>query len=274
MINIVTALQCEARPLIDRYKLRGNSKHSAFRYYQNDDLQLIISGMGKLAAATATAYLAATGSSQSSAWLNIGIAGHADKALGEPLLAHKIIDTASQQQWFPGIVFDPPCASETLMTVDRAAQEYPQAMMVDMEASGFYAAAARFQSCELIHSLKIISDNSDHATDNISEKSTIALINQNMSTIDVLIGELQPLASQLNLIEQSPSEVYTFMEQWHFTTYQQNELRHLLRRWYALSLSTSPIPNDFAQHTTGKAVLVAIKKFLDEQPTHFNEAHK
>ncbi len=271
MINIITALQCEARPLIEYYKLRGNARHNAFRCYQNDEIQLIVSGIGKLAAATATTYLAAsTSSATSCAWLNLGIAGHADKAIGVPLLAHKLIDHASEQQWFPGIVMPIPCDSETLTTVDKPEQAYRKETMVDMEASGFYAAASRFQSCELIHSLKIISDNQQHASEQVTEKTTIAIINDNMATIDSVINPLLKLSSQLNTIEQLPAEMYDFMAQWHFTTYQQNELRLLLRRWHALSLTNKPSHHDFSAHTTSKAVLSAVKKFLDKQPISFN----
>jgi len=272
MINIITALQCEARPLIEHYKLRGNARHNAFRCYQSDEMQLIVSGIGKLAAATATTYLAASNSGATTcAWLNLGIAGHADKPVGEALLAHKLIDSASEQQWFPGIVMPIICNSATLTTVDKPEQSYRKGTMVDMEASGFYAAAARFQSCELIHSLKIISDNRQHTSEQITEKTTTAMIHDSIATIDSIINPLLELSSQLNAIEQVPPEMYDFMAQWHFTTYQQNELRHLLRRWHALSLANKPSPHDFTNHTTSKAVLVAIKIFLDAEPISFNK---
>lgn len=272
MINIITALQCEARPLIEHYKLRGNARHSAFRCYQNDEVQLIVSGIGKLAAATATTYLAASNRDETTcAWLNLGIAGHADKPIGEPLLVHKLIDDASEQQWFPGIVMPITCDSGTLTTVDKPEKTYRRNTMVDMEASGFYAAASRFQSCELIHSLKIISDNQQHTPEQITEKTTTAMIHDNIVTIDSIINPLLQLSSLLNTIEQAPAEIYDFMAQWHFTIYQQNELRHLLRRWHALSLANKPSPHDFTSHTTSKAVLIAIKSFLDEQSVSFNQ---
>jgi len=271
VINIITALQCEARPLIEYYKLRGNARHSAFRCYQNDEIQLTISGIGKLAAATATTYLAASNPGGTScAWLNLGIAGHAKTSIGKPMLAHKIIDNASERQWFPGMVMPITCDSEVLTTVDKPEKTYRKATMVDMEASGFYAAASRFQSCELIHSLKIISDNQQYTSEQITEKTTLAMINDNITTIDSIIQPLLELSSELNTIEQPPPEMYDFMAQWHFTTYQQNELRHLLRRWHALSLSNKPSHHDFSRHTTSKTVLIAIKVFLDQQPVSFN----
>jgi len=272
VINIICALQCEARPLIEHYRLQGNARHSAFRCYQNDEMRLVVCGVGKLAAATATAYLAALSLPTSDAWLNLGIAGHADREIGEPLLAHKLIDASSERQWFPAIVIPAPCASETLTTVDKPEAAYREETMVDMEATGFYAAASRFQSSELIHSLKVISDNRGHHSDNISEKSTSGLIHRNIHTLDSIITQLQQLVAQLHQIAQTPAEVYSFMEQWHFTAYQQNELRHLIRRWYALTPDTPPLPVDFSDYKNSKAVIKAIREQLDNRPIRFDEA--
>lgn len=272
MINIITALPCEARALIDHYRLQGNRRHNAFRCYQNDELQLIISGVGKIAAAIATTFLAASAPQRCSAWLNLGIAGHPHKPVGEPLFAHKIIDAATAQSFYPGIILSPPCPTAPLTTVDTPEQHYRENTMVDMEASGFYAAASRFQSCELIHSLKIISDNQAHSTDHITEKTVTAFIADNLNTIDAIITALQPLAVQLENTKQPPAELYAFMERWRFTAYQQNELRLLLRRWHALALDIPPDPRDFTDYKNGKAILIAIKDHLDAQPIRFEQA--
>ena len=56
MINILTALPCEAKPLIHHYRLNGRQVHG-FRIYENSDMRLIVSGIGKVAAAAACACL-------------------------------------------------------------------------------------------------------------------------------------------------------------------------------------------------------------------------
>ena len=77
MIQLLTALKCEARPLIEAFNLvrcQGNGPHEL---YQNGELQLLVSGPGKTAAAAATAFaFASSGLQENTAWLNIGIAGH------------------------------------------------------------------------------------------------------------------------------------------------------------------------------------------------------
>ena len=57
MLNLIVATQTEARPLIAHFHLQAANLGSAFPLYHKDDLRLIISGIGKIAAATATAYL-------------------------------------------------------------------------------------------------------------------------------------------------------------------------------------------------------------------------
>lgn len=274
MISIVTALRCEALPLIDHYRLHHDGSHSQFHHYRNDEIQLIISGVGKLAAATATAYLAASTQQQCIAWLNLGIAGHADRAIGKPLLADRIIDAASGQRWYPGFALSFLCGSDSLTTIDQPDDTYNRSTMVDMEASGFFAAASRFQSCELIHALKIISDNRTLGTEHINKKMVSGLIAENLETIENTVSNLLQLAAQLAQIEQPPGNFYEFLERWHFTTYQQNELRNQLLRWRALLPHRPPSPADFGELGSSKSVLSAIKTHLDLQPINFDVTNR
>ena len=56
MINIIIAIQCEAKPLLKHYGLKGSTDHGPFRIYEGEDMRLILSGIGKIAAAAATSY--------------------------------------------------------------------------------------------------------------------------------------------------------------------------------------------------------------------------
>ena len=72
MINIVTALPAEARPLRDHFKLCDKLQNTAFALYRNADTALIVAGPGKVAAAAATAVLAGiTPASTTSAWQSL-----------------------------------------------------------------------------------------------------------------------------------------------------------------------------------------------------------
>lgn len=52
MIVFLTALSCEARPLIEHFKLKAQT-HSPFSIYQGKNRSLIVSGIGKINAAMA-----------------------------------------------------------------------------------------------------------------------------------------------------------------------------------------------------------------------------
>ena len=55
MIHLVVALPAEASPLIERLGLRRDMAGRAMRLYVGDDLRLVVSGVGKVAAAAAAA---------------------------------------------------------------------------------------------------------------------------------------------------------------------------------------------------------------------------
>ncbi len=77
MIHLVIALPSEAKPLLSHYKLKAVEDSCGFKIYQKDEMALVVSGVGKSAAAAATAYLQAmTGNEPDRAWINIGMGGH------------------------------------------------------------------------------------------------------------------------------------------------------------------------------------------------------
>ena len=78
MLIWVCALHCEAKPVIDFYRLKKSHDDTAFDLYRGDDMVCIISGTGKVASSAACAWLAARYADAASlAWINLGIAGAA-----------------------------------------------------------------------------------------------------------------------------------------------------------------------------------------------------
>src|SRR3989338_8741295 len=143
MVNFVIALACEARPIVERYELKAIPRSEPFRVYEGNGKRLIVSGVGKIRTASATAFLHAfSGALRNQVWINLGIGGHSERAIGEGVLAHKITDHASGQSWYPPILFEPPCATESILTVDRPETEYREPWVYEMEAAGFYDTAS------------------------------------------------------------------------------------------------------------------------------------
>ncbi|MFQ5351318.1 MAG: hypothetical protein ACE5EG_12825, partial [Thermoanaerobaculia bacterium] len=187
MIRLVVALPAEARPLIRRFGLEWVDD-GELTVWRAERISLVVSGVGRKAAVAAVATLAAGEGPRECAWLNVGIAGHRTLAVGEVVLAHKVVDAGGGRAWYPPLVFEPPCGTATVTTVDRPETGYPKETVYEMEAAGFCSAAARFSSAELIQVVKVISDNAAAPPERLTARRVEELIEGATETI-ALIAE-------------------------------------------------------------------------------------
>ena len=267
MIYLIVALQCEAKPLIRHYRLTGHNVAGGYRVYQNSSMRLMVSGIGPAASAAAVALLfGMTGQVMHALWLNVGVAGRAGRALGTPMLAHKITDVAAGRCWYPPRVFDAPCETAHLCTVARAEERYDGDKAFDMEASGFYAAANRFATAELVQVLKVVSDNGASGPANVSAELVEALVAESLPVLDALIAALAPLAAQVARLNEAPRYFDEFVGRWRFTVYQQHRLAELLRRWQALAPDEHPLAGGGPPLRQAGDVLAALAVRLDQRP--------
>lgn len=264
MINIVVALACEASPIVQHFRLKKLKQDHPFPIYDNGKIALIISGLGKVAAATAVGYLHALFAiSRPSVWLNIGIAGHRFHPLGTGLIAHKILDHASGQSYFPCFTFEAPCLTTDVISVDQVEADYKYEAAYDMEASGFYAAAARFSTGELIHCLKVISDNQAFPAEQISKHLGQELVANHLLLIEDLCAELDQLNKSVALIYELPEEYEELNLRFHFTKSQQNQFKVLIRRWYAVNKVEISSSFELAKFSRAKQLISAIEDELE-----------
>ena len=261
MLCLVVALAAEARPLLASHRLQGVSDHP-YRICAGEQTHLIVSGVGKIAAAAATAYLRALIGDTPAAWLNIGIAGHGSQAVGMPLLAHKVVDAASGKPFYPTFTAPPPCRTTLLHTVDRAQPASGDAAY-DMEASGFCEAAQRFATSERVHCLKVVSDNPQSSYQTLNAEKVTALIESQLDTVAQVGEHLRALSQQLHVLHADPPGFAELIARWQFTATQQHQFRGLLARWQALS--TTPIVNDALLSLQSRdEVLAHLQQRLDE----------
>ena len=256
---IVTALDSEARPLLDHYRLRADSQHSAFRIYRNEHMALIVSGMGRVNAGAATAYLGALSGPGEHVWLNIGIGGQRDVPIGLACLAYQISLPGANRHWYPPLVFRPPCNTARLCTVDQPEFAYPDDFIYEMEAAGFYPTATRFSSAELTQCLKIISDNAEHSAERLRPADVSGLIAMSLDTIQASLEALSTLANELAVaarITKLPRLP------WHASVSQQHQLRELLRR-YRVRFAREP---DFMLFEDSKTCLSWLRDCLRQVP--------
>jgi len=238
LVNLVVAHEMEARPLIKMLNLKLQS-NIAFKVYGNEEgVCLIVSGMGKAASAAAVAYIGAIQEGEvnrSSAWLNIGIAGHQTAAVGALLLAGKITDSATGRSTYP-VLPQLQLPVTELTTVDNPELNYPENQAYDMEAYGFYSTANRFATAELVQVVKIISDNPHSSVDNINRESIDQWTSVHRNAVQQLVVQLGILSTEYNRIYSLTAEYQHLRSCASFSVTQDVQLRKLYRRYYALGL--------------------------------------
>ncbi|MCK5889573.1 MAG: hypothetical protein KAG19_06500 [Methylococcales bacterium] len=233
-LYIYAALECEAKPLIKHFELAKLTTRHPFSIYKNDTTVMTVSGVGKVAMAAAVAYTQAIIPSCSSPVLvNIGIAGHADYELGDLFLAAKIIDNESGKRFYPQLIGNKWPETGNIQTASTLCTEYSNHAMHDMEASAFYEVAVKFSSSELIHAVKVISDNSSSSIDSINPKQVSMWISQHLTQIDQLCERWRSLRKLITTTELK--ELQPIINQWHFSVSGQIKLKMLLLRWQTLS---------------------------------------
>ena len=261
MIHIFCALSCEAQPLIQHFKLSQLKQFDLFRIFQSKDkeISLTITGVGKLNAASAVSYHhACFNTSASDIWLNIGVAGHKNLNVGDILIVNKITDEHDGTHWYPQIVFTPPCESTNLITLDKASTDY-QDSLFDMEASAFYQMAIRLGTAELIHCLKIVSDNTEQSAATVNADKVKKIITTQISTIESIIECLTPLATEISEIIAEPEHYQCFIDKWHFTQSEKIQLSRLLRQWAVRFPDEDPMQAAI-EDKKGKQVLISLNE--------------
>lgn len=233
-LHFIVALPAEAKPLVSHYRLKRRLGEDAFAIFESEGVGLTVSGSGKAAAAAAVGYTRALfGNHRDGAWLNVGIAGHGEAPLGTAWLAHKISDGDTGRRWYPALCFRPHCPSAEIRTVSQPETAYAADCLYDMEASAYIESAARFSTLELVHSLKVVSDNRGNGIAGVDVARASMLVEGAMEIIAHTERTLRQLAAGLP----SPPAVETgdWTGRWHFTVQQTLRLEKLLWRWHVLT---------------------------------------
>ena len=230
----VIALEPEAKPLIDLFDLHPLSNNLNFPVYINPKSghALVISGIGSSKAAAAATYLKMLFNVQRYvAWINIGIAGFYDEPIGQLFQAIKVYDTARKTSYFPGFRLSKIVKCQTLHTVAQPETKYSEAVLFDMEASGFCEIASMFSCNELVFVLKIVSDTPKSPMSLVSREAITQLIYQNKNKLREIISRIEKLVNDEKKRLHVPEEVYQYFERYHFT--QSNRYRFLqaYKKW-------------------------------------------
>jgi nucleoside phosphorylase len=191
---LVVALPAEAKPVNRRYGLRRDNRHGRFSLYQGRKMALVVSGPGKKAALQAADWMHSILNPQSDCtWVNLGIAGHPTRPLGQLVYADRVEDATTGDRWEtsppPGFC----CEKDRITTLDSPDTEYSREGLVDMEAAGFFRAARRYADLQRIHCLKVISDNRANNTAEINGKMVSRLIGEQLDVLDGLLEKAREI---------------------------------------------------------------------------------
>jgi len=228
MLTFVVALHCEAKPVIDFYKLKKVDV-KPFDLYRGKsesvEIELLVTGIGALSVASAVAWLAGANTSINKAqrvWLNVGTAGHEDRDVGSLILVHGVGDEVLQRSHYPPLVCKWAGQTDAVLSVSAPTSSYPAGAAVDMEAYAFFNTAIRFSDSELVQSLKVISDNREQGIESLNAKKMTLLISNHIADIHQF---------SLNLLAVSPKPMvvdYQVLECLSGTHSQQQQAKEAL----------------------------------------------
>jgi len=227
------ALNCEAKPWVDLYRLKKANAEPFSLYVSSDtNVELIITGIGDIAMASAVGWIGAQSPRRQRVWLNIGTAGHASYALGTVLQVHGVANSAQGRAHYPPLTAKWEQGTAALLSVAAPTENYPEGAMVDMEAAAFFSAAMRFSSSELVQAVKVISDNSEHGLDELNADRITELMSEHTLELDRYAKNLVALVSDVQWFNE-----LEYLLAVKTTHSQRQQLSILLRKATALGLS-------------------------------------
>ena len=208
MLNIVTALYEEAKPIIKHFNLKPN-----MQLYQNNYINLTITGSGKIKSAIKTSLLLNRYKYKT---LNIGISGSSKHEINKGFFIHKITDFDTSFNYYPDFFEN---NSEEIVCVSKIGEYFP---LVDMESSGFFEAAYSFLNVDQIILYKIVSDTPEDKNFDINH-----LISSHLEVIEELLDEekdnninleIESIINKMTLTHSMKSELITLLK-YHYTKY-------------------------------------------------------
>ena len=232
---------------------------SGFDFFYNDNYSLTITGLGKINSAlgvTHTFYKFKSFSNN--IWINIGLAGHKKEKIGTLVLVDKICDHETQKSMYPFFVRDYKIKKLNCTCYAKPNFDYDNSLS-DMESSGFFFSANKYSTKEVIHSLKIISDNMYDKIDFNDTETVEKIFEKNFDQILDFVNDIKFLWER-KFEKQNKIKIMIEKElkNFKYTFSEGVQLRNLLKIYYNSNYSKKIIePNK-----TTKDNIYKIKKIL------------
>lgn len=217
MIYVMMALYQEAHGLIRELELKKNTAYAPFEVFDNESagIRLVVTGVGEIAAAAATAAVCARDGADAADFLvNIGCcaaggcepadrdmdsgygAAHAAQ-IGDLYVCHKITEQATGKTFYPDILYRHPWKERELVTgmqpLQRAAAH---GALYDMEAAAVYQVGIRFFSPDRMLFLKVVSDFGIAGQERMTAEALTGLLEQYVKEVAAFLTNLREAADE------------------------------------------------------------------------------
>jgi len=215
MFYIISAMGIEAQSIIKYLNLK-KTQGKPFETYQNEKINLVISGVGKINAAGATSYLlkdTLKGLNHSDYAINLGISGSLNDKfnVGDLALANKVVDYERKRNYYSDILVKHSLKEGSIQSIDTLNLAYEfEEDLVDMESSAFFQIASKFLSVHQIYVLKVVSDkvSKNQPVERLSKKHIDELIQGRLEEIFTFAKSVSSLLEQFQpLIQQQDKEI-------------------------------------------------------------------
>ena len=170
-------------------------------------------------------------------WINAGIAGHRTADLGICFLANKILHQETGEVYYPSLHMGVK-STEMLITVDKPERLYTQEAAYDMEAAGFFKAAAECSEIELISTVKVVSDNESNSIDAITEGLINDLMVETIDFVEFVMCEIKERLNMLNKTLILEQDYMDLTKNLHFSVSQHHQFKRYCQRYHALGKET------------------------------------
>lgn len=235
MIQFVIALHCEAKPIIQHYRMKPCGNHGQAQFFQGENTRLAVTGVGTLSSAIATTAMGERFSSKDSIWINVGICGGADVAIGDAFIGNKITFDQSRETIYPQLAAVSPWRGIEIKTLNAPSNRYESQRIFDMEAFGFYTAALSFATSEKIQCIKVVSDNPSAPADKRFNKTEISsLIASQIPKIETFLADADTLGEETRLSDWAIDLLEAAKTRYSFTATEQHQLSSRIRHLDAL----------------------------------------
>ena len=247
MIHVFAAIDCEVR---------------ALRHLVSDDLEIVLTGIGKINAAFAAGRTFSSSLSRADlkddVVINIGTAGSRD--LTGLFIVNKITDETTGRDYYPDILRVSGLPEASLITVDQVKTDPDPGMLYDMEASAIYQSCSKIISPDRMIFLKMVSDNGD--VTGVTEESVNKLVESYLPQIEQLINKIRE--SIISSSDMNNGDLYEIL---HASRTMEIQIDELMRFAGSMGLNGREIfsgegADEVTSRAEGKEVVARVRSFL------------